>query len=49
VASVGYVFGLDSLENLLKAFVLDNGTEFTSIAFREWAENKGIDIHFIEN
>ncbi|WCL50656.1 IS3 family transposase [Leptospira sp. GIMC2001] len=39
---------LDSLENLPRSFVLDNGTEFTSTAFREWAENKGIDIHFID-
>jgi len=39
---------LDSLEELPKVFVLDNGTEFTSIAFRDWAMKKGIDIHYIE-
>lgn len=39
---------LDSLSELPKAFVLDNGTEFTSKAFRDWAIQKGIEIKYIE-
>jgi len=39
---------LDSLLQLPKAFVLDNGTEFTSIAFQNWARGKEIEIHYIE-
>jgi putative transposase len=39
---------LNTLEILPRAFVLDNGTEFTSKVFQKWAEDKSIEIHFIE-
>lgn len=42
---IGY---LNTLEKLPRAFVLDNGTEFTSKVFQKWADDKGIEIHFIE-
>lgn len=33
---------------LPKAFVCDNGTEFTSGAFLSWAEKRGIELRFIQ-
>lgn len=33
---------------LPKAFVCDNGTEFTSGAFLSWAETRGIELRFIQ-
>jgi putative transposase len=39
---------LEELSELPKAFLLDNGTEFTSIFFVEWCKMKQIDLYFIE-
>jgi putative transposase len=37
---IGYI---NALEILIRAFVLDNGTEFTSKVFQKWAEDRGIE------
>ena len=33
---------------LPKQLVCDNGTEFTSKAFRKWADENNVEIHYIE-
>jgi putative transposase len=33
---------------LPEQIVVDNGSEFTSKVFREWARSKGVDIHYID-
>ena len=39
---------LKNTRTLPKQLVCDNGTEFTSHAFRKWAQDNNIEIHFID-
>jgi len=39
---------LDELPLLPKGFLIDNGTEFTSKIFQDWAKMKNIELYFIQ-
>lgn len=48
ISSTTLIRFLERLPILPKFFVLDNGTEFTSKLFIDWAIHRGIQIHFID-
>lgn len=48
ISSTRLIRFLESLPELPEALITDNGTEFTSIAFRKWLVEKDISISYIE-